>query len=449
MSGPNLGESKPNLGGSSPNLGGPSGKPSQGPTGGPSLGGPAGTTTTKETKKKGKRGAYMREYWKKYRRIQPFFDLWKEMVETVHLQFRKVFKQQYPQESLEDKFRTLFRMAMEGQITYLQEIVDIIKGGEDILSREQKEKGTGFVISPITFERTRDEIKSELDRFLFEEQDMVREFRASMERFREDELECHQAFWIWLLTGHEIERLVNLTSRKTRKRPHTVVRQLLEPLLKSSKLSERMAGLILIIAHSFYAQLPKFLVDHNRAGLVPQTTRNAYQISTWLNNRYNTRRIPGIDYTEFQQRFLDHLGRFHGRVSDEIRAALNGFVLDVFESVAKQIDLYEPFNHGFKGSDFGALPMFLRQDYLNETINWEYDADNQIINQPPEFEHMEEFVDFLDAILKRAHSGKVTNLRRFSTKTGVVRMSLLPFRYLPSAVRNINYLGERILDPWF
>ena len=465
MPSPNLGSSKPNLGGPSggnPSTnpagrskgpsGGPSGGPNSGSSGGPNIGSPKSVpkqqvvqqVVRKKKKKDSSPGL------ERMNLVNSYPAVINRMLKSVKLLFARTFNRNFDVPKLKDLYNDLFLDALKGQITYLDEMIAIVEAGKDPLNIERKAKKIKDPVRPVPYIKLRGYISEEIERFLSEDEDMLEELKIGLRSIKEiSVLKGRMGFWGMLTLGMVFHRFVKEVTESDDLIELEVERMVLRPLFKRFTVYNNLLALILKYAHRFYDEIQAFLIHQNRIGWKIGTKRKGYFVNTWIRNRYKTTVQKNVDYANYVEYFVRSFMAIKGQKSDDLKVHLKAFSDNIFGSLGKELGNFTKFTGDAKQVSVESLLENALMLFNGDQLLVEYNEDGIIINQPEYYEYVGDFLEFILHVYHKSKEEIVVNYSHVWFQGRLLEHPYEVLKFISPAIRGMNVLDERILEPWF
>lgn len=442
--GPSLGGPTAPSGG--PSLGGLTAPSSTGPSlGGPSLGGSDSIPDklddvddshmkdllTKSPKKKTRKRVNSFEIIRRYKVAQ------RSVQKALQTLMSYEFKTKVGITSLNFLYRDLILNLFEGQLSYFQEQVDLIKKGEDDLSQTLMEEDLDNRASTQVFETLTEIINEEIDRFKEEKPLILQEIEEELTRHKDARLEPRACFWILLSTGLQLQKI-----KEKEKKAFEIV---LSVMIQYKPPLKRTLGIFLYFCYFLVDQLSPFELDSARIKLKPGPTGTGYNMAPWIKYRYGTNSQSYMEYERFLNYFVRSFGKITGNAPKFDGGPKDGYqkwIGRTLSALEKELRTSEILVANARGDTLEGILIGLKDKLEEDFLEREFDDTGKLMNRPIGGEGAIKFLEWLFE----------TGVQRFTTTNiashGEVRLSLDIFKFIPDTIRWVNEYGERIIVDW-
>ena len=429
----------PNLG-SGPNLGGSSN------TGGPSLGTPSVSSSKVDEKKPlisdlSKNQEISKKKTKvsidKHEMVRRFGVSRRKIAEVLRTFMSREMKIKVNLSKDNQLYRKNIKELMQGHLSYLEEMINDIKEGNDPLSQELMQQDVENRASTMAFESLMEVITEEIDKLENENAEVLPAIIDEIKRYNDPRIETRICFWILLYSG--------LQMREIRDKEGNSLDIALSVIIRYKPVLRRAMGVFLLFTDHLIRQLDPFPVDYSRIKLVIGPTKTGYNMASWIKYRYDTNSQKKINYLSFIDYYARSFGIIPGNAPNIDNGPKQGYTNWLNRAlIALEQDLRNsPFIMANKrGDTLEGMLVGMKLEIEEELTKREYDEKGRLTNQPPYGEGALKFISWLFE----------TAFNRFNTTNFVankeISMQIEMFDFLLGAVKWENEYGERLILDW-
>lgn len=440
-----MSNNNPNL----PNLGGPQ-PPNLGGGQGPNLGGPSTgpippqnnveeneskpvneTDLISQTEKKSKL------IDNKFELVRKFGVIQRRMLRSLQSLVSLEFKTKVHITKITQLYRDFVFKQFQGQITYLEEMIDLIKDGKDPLSKEYKKKRKNITVSYQVFETLIDIITEEMKRFDEEKPRIMDFIEEDLKSQNDARLEPRICFWVLITTGLAME---NIEDKE--KKAFDIVFKILTEYWPSYR---RALAVYYNFCYYLIKEIDPYPVDSCRVNLIYGPSKTGYNMGAWIKYRYGTNSQTFMEYERYLYYFARSFGIVRGRSPDFKNGPKDGFqnwINRTLTSLEKLLLQSPTMRESMRGETLEGILVGIRDDLKKDLEKRELDDYGKVINQPIGGEGALKFIEWLFE----------TAINRYDTTNiathGKIRLSIDMFDFVETTSRWVNQYGERLTMEW-